>query len=165
MANKGDYGALLNQNTKLHRRYFKEMVKLIGVQVLYKSPKDDKHYNLQSELESNYNDPIKVGCIFEEHITQQTAKKLGWNAELMDSAALIHVPYDLPNIQVGALFTIPSAYDNTQGRTFRVTKLSAIMVFPASITCEIVPYYETTLSQSEIQLFNDTDFNLLNEGN
>lgn len=164
MANKGDYGVLLNQNTKLHRRYFKEMVRLIGVQVLYRAPKKDKHYNLQSELKSNYTDPIKVGCVFEEHITQRTAKKLGWNSELVESAALIHVPYDLPDLQIGALFTIPSAYDNTKGRTFRVTKLSAIMIFPASITCEIVPEYESTMSQAETMLFNNTDFNLLNEG-
>jgi len=164
MAYKGDYGALLNQNTKLHRRYFNEMVKLIGIQVLYKAPKENKHYNLHSELNSNYEDPIKVGCIFEEHLTQQTAKKLGWNSELTESAALIHVPYDLPGIQVGALFIVPSAYDNTKGRTFRVTKMSAIMVFPASITCEIVPEYETTIQQAEIQLFNNSDFNLLNEG-
>lgn len=164
MANKGDYGILLNQNTKLHRRYFKEMVKLIGVQVIYRAPKSNKHYNLQSELESSYENPIKVGCVFEENITQKTAKKLGWNSELLESAALIHVPYDLPGLQIGALFTIPSAYDNTKGRTFRVTKLSAIMVFPASITCEIVPEYESILSQAETMLFNDTDFNLLNEG-
>lgn len=164
MAYKGDYGALLNHNTKLHRRYFNEMVKLIGIQVLYKAPRENKHYNLQSELVSNYEDPIKVGCVFEEHLNQQTAKKLGWNSELTESAALIHVPYDLPGLQIGALFIIPSAYDKTKGRTFRVTKMSAVMVFPASITCEIVPEYETTTQQSELQIFNSTDFNLLNEG-
>ncbi|MBQ6627830.1 MAG: hypothetical protein IJH65_03265 [Methanobrevibacter sp.] len=164
MAYKGDYGVLLNQNTKLHRRYFNEMVRLIGVQVLYKAPKENKHYNLQSELISNYEDPIKVGCIFEEKLTQRTAKKLGWIAELQESAALIHVPYDLPGLQIGALFTIPSAYDNTKGRTFRVVRMSAIMVFPASITCEIVPEYETTIQPAELQLFNSSDFNLLNEG-
>lgn len=164
MAYKGDYGVLLNQNTKLHRRYFNEMVKLIGIQVLYKAPMGNKHYNLQSELVSSYEDPIKVGCVFEEHLTQQTAKKLGWISELTESAALIHVPYDLPGLQVGALFIIPSAYDNTRSRTFRVTKLSAIMVFPASITCEIVPEYESTVQESELQLFNNSDFNLLNEG-
>ena len=89
---------------------------------------------------------------------------MGWNSELTESAALIHVPYDLPGLQIGALFTIPSAYDNTKGRTFIVTKMSAIMVFPASITCEIVPEYETTIQPSELQMFNSSDFNLLNEG-
>ena len=83
---------------------------------------------------------------------------------MTESAALIHVPYDLPGLQVGALFIIPSAYDKTKGRTFRVTKMSAVMVFPASITCEIVPEYETITQQSELQIFNSSDFNLLNEG-
>ena len=164
MANKGDYGALLNQNAKLHRKYFLEMVKLIGIQTIYKSPKQNKSYNLHGELESNYNDGIKVGCIFEEHEDQKTAKKLGWDYELTANAALIHVPYDLENLQIGALFYIPSAYDNTSGRWFRVTRMSAIMVYPASITCEIVPEFIDTMSKAETELFMNSDFNLLYEG-
>lgn len=159
-----NYGLLLNHGAKLHRGYFKEMVRLIGINVIYKPPMQNKDYNLQGELESNYETGEVVGCIFEDHINQKTAKKLGWNSELVENAALIHVPYDLHDLQIGALFNIPSGYDNTKGRWFRVTKLSAQMIYPASITCEIVPEYETTVQQSEIHLFNGTDFNLLNEG-
>lgn len=74
---RASYGLLLNNNAKLHRKWFREMVKLLGIMVIYKQPSSDKHYNLQGELESNYEDSILVGCIFEEHIKQNTAKKLG----------------------------------------------------------------------------------------
>lgn len=82
----------------------------------------------------------------------------------MENAAVIHVPYDLPELQVGCLFEIPSAYDNTHSRLFRVTKLSAKMIYPASIACEIVPEYIDTVESAEIELFTNTDFNVLNEG-
>lgn len=32
------YGTLLNTNTKLHRQYFREAVKLLGVRVIYRAP-------------------------------------------------------------------------------------------------------------------------------
>lgn len=37
------YGILLNDNIKLHRIYFKEMCKLIGIKVVYRAPRPDKH--------------------------------------------------------------------------------------------------------------------------
>ena len=33
------YGLLLNKDIKLHRQWFKEMTKLIGINVIYRSPK------------------------------------------------------------------------------------------------------------------------------
>ena len=41
-----------------------------------------KYYTNYTEIESNYFEPIEVGCIFDEHPTQQTLKKLGWVSEL-----------------------------------------------------------------------------------
>jgi hypothetical protein len=76
---------------------------------------------------------------------------------------MISVPYDLENLQVGALFKIPSAFDNTPGRLFKVVEMSAIAMYPASISCRLVPEYETNVSRSEIELFNKSDFNLLNQ--
>lgn len=93
------YGVLLTPDIKLHRKYFAEMVKLLGIRVIYRSPKKDKTYTTFAELESNYNPPMLVGCIFEEHPTQQTLRKMQWVSELQENASIIHVPYDLPNIQ------------------------------------------------------------------
>ena len=156
------YGMLLNPDAKLHRKYFNEMVKLQGIWVIYRSPKKDKHYTTYNEIQSNYNDPILVGCIFDEHPTQYTLRKMGWASELQQNASFIHVPYDLPNIQQGALFIIPSGLDSGKGRLFRVVSLSNSIVYPASITCEIVPEYEDTYSEDS-NIHKHDSVNLLNE--
>lgn len=158
-----DYGILINEdNIKLHRHYFHEMVNLLGINCIYRSPKNDKMYDIKSDIHSNYNEPIMVGCIFQEHPDQRTMKKLGWNAELQTEASIISVPYDTPQIQVGALFIVPGGLDNSKGRLFRVTQLSNIMIYPASITCQIVPEYYDEFDQS-LHDHSSNSFNLLNE--
>lgn len=155
------YGLLLNQkDILLQRNYFNEMVNLIGVQVKHRAPRPDKHYTTYAEIQGNYFEPEVVGCIFIEHPDQRTMKKLGWNAELTTDASLISVPYDLNGIQQGSLFYIPSAFDNTSDRLFRVVELSSIMIYPASLTCRLVPEYETTFSPN-LQDHTRNSFNLL----
>lgn len=158
-----DTGLLLNQhNIKLHRQYFKEMTRLLGINVIYKAPKKDKTYNMYGELTSSYCEPIVVGCIFDEHPTVSTQKKMGWNSELSDGLSIIHVPYDLPDLQVGALFIIPSAIDNSSGRVFKVTRMSSISVYPASIACEIGPVFENEFD-SQLLSHSQDNFNLLSD--
>lgn len=141
------YGLLLNESDiKLQRKYFNEMIKLIGIQVIYRAARENKTWTTYSEIDSNYFEPIVTGCIFEEHPNQYTMKKLGWVSEVQENSSLIVVPYDLPHIQVGALFILPSGIDNAKGRVFRVVRMSNIMLYPASITCEIVPEYEDIYS-------------------
>lgn len=156
------YGLLLNKDIKLHRHYFKEMVKLHGINVIYRSLKEGKKWTNYGEVDANYNQPLLIGCIFDEHPTQQTLKKIGWISELQQNSSLIHIPYDTPNIEVGCLFLVPSGLDNAKARLFRCVSLSNIMVYPASITCEIVPEYENTYDNS-LNNFKDSSFNLLNE--
>ena len=157
-------GLLLHENDiKRARQYFREMVKLIGIYVLYRAPLKDKHYTTYAELDSNYAPPLQVGCIFYEHPTQQTLKKIGWVSELQETSSLIYVDYDLPNLQQGALFIIPSGLDNGKGRIFKVVKLENSMVYPSTMTCEIVPQYEDTFEPSTNHDFEDNDFHLLND--
>lgn len=158
------YGILLTPDIKLHRSYFNEMVKLLGIQVLYRAPKKDKHWTNYTEVESNYECPVKIGCIFEDHPNQKTMKKLGWDSELQTEASLIHVAYDTPNIQIGSLFIVPSGLDHTQGRLFRVVEMSVGIVYPASVTCKIVPEWEDNYVPSMSE-FQHTSFNLLNNEN
>lgn len=157
------YGALLTPDIKIARQYFKEMCALIGIQVIYRAPRPDKHYTNYAEIDSNYYEPLLEGCIFEEHPAQQTLNKLGWVSELQANASIIHVRYDLPQIQKGALFIVPSGIDNAKGRVFRLTRLSNIMVYPSSIACEIVPEYENTMSANETKEFKHSSMNLLDE--
>lgn len=158
-----DIGILLNgSDIKLYRQWFVEMCSLIGIRVIYRAPLPDKHYTAYTEIESNYQKPEIVGCIYQEHVDQKTMRKLGWVAELDGSATIISVPYDLHDIQVGALFIIPSGIDNAQGRLFRVSQLSNIPLYPASITCQLVPEYENTYSTAQSD-FKHNSFNLLAE--
>jgi hypothetical protein len=142
-----DYGLLLNKDIKLHRHYFKQMVKLIGINCLYKAPAENKHFDKLGDLKSDYKPAVSVGCIFQDHPDQKTMKKMGWVAELQEGASIIHVPYDLPDLQVGALFEVPSGLDTGEGRVFRVISMSNIMIYPASITCEIALEYESVDEQ------------------
>ena len=156
------YGRLITPDIKLHRKWFDEMVRLIGIQVVYRAPRKDKHWTSFAEIESNYQPSIVIGCIFDEHPTQQTMKKIGWVSELQKDSSLIHIAYDTPDIQQGALFIVPSGLDDGKGRLFRCVKLTNSIVYPASIACEIVPEYEDT-SQNTNNDFTHSSFNLLNE--
>lgn len=156
------YGVLNNQNDlSLYRGYFEEMVSFIGVKCIYKAVKKNKHYSDRGDLKSNYEEGVITGCIFTEHPDVKTLKKLGWVTELSESSSLIHVPFDLRDLQVGALFIIPDTLNPKQGRVFRVTKMSATMIYPASITCEIIPEWRNTFESSQL-MYKNTDFNLLN---
>ena len=163
MSQPNSYGVLLNEkNIKLQRNWFIEMCKLIGVKVIYRACRPNKHWTTYAEIDSNYFEPKLIECIFNEFPDQQTMKKLGWVSELSTNASIISVPYDTPDIQVGALFIVPSAIDNAQGRLFRVNRMSTIMIYPASVTCELVPEYEDEFKPSNYS-YKSTSFNLLNK--
>ena len=146
------YGMLLTPEIKLHRKYFLEMAKLLGIQLIYRAPLPGKTFDEHGDLNANYYPGQVVFGIFQEHPDQKTLKKMGWVAELQENSSIIHVPYDLPNLQVGALFIIPSGLDKAEGRVFRVISMQNIMVYPASIACEIAPEYEDI---DEPILYND----------
>jgi hypothetical protein len=156
-----NYGLLINKDIKLHRFYFKEMVKLLGINCQYRAPMSNKHFNTIGDLESDYYPAETVGCIFQEHPDQKTLKKMGWVAELQESSSIIHVPYDLKGLEVGALFSIPSGLDNAAPRVFRVISMQNIMVYPASIACEIAPEYATSDEKVLTQDFSSNNFTVL----
>ena len=148
--NVKDYGILIGSDIKLHRMWFKQMLALHGINCKYRAPLNNKEYDLYGDLQTSYKPEIIVGCLFEEHPNQKSLKKAGWVAELQEGSSIIHVPYDLPDLQVGALFEIPSGLDNGKGRVFRVISMSNIMIYPASITCEIALEYTSVDEQQLI---------------
>lgn len=159
---RGDTGLLLNPNAKLYRGWFKEMTKLIGINVIYRACKPNMHYDGYGELDSYYEKGEIEGCIFEEHPSQVTVKKLGWVNEVDTNSSIIHVRYDLENLQVGSLFIVPSGIDNAVGRVYRVIRMSTIMLYPASIACELAPEYQSNFDRSQLD-HHDNNFNLLSE--
>lgn len=155
-------GLLFNaNNVKIARQYFREAVKLIGIYVLYRAPKADKQYTLHAELDSAYEEPKLIGCIFHEHPDARTLRKLGWASDMQSNSSLIEVDYDLGGLQQGAMFIIPSPIDNTVGRLFRVVSMQTSMVYPASIVCEIVPEYTSDFDSTKTTDFDNTSYNLL----
>ena len=174
MENRGDTGILLiDKNIKLHRSWFKQMCSLIGIQVNYFIPKD-KQYNAYGELNPDYPaEAIKIGCIYDEHPTQKTMRKLGWNAELADSSVVIHVPYDLEGLEAGCRFDLPAGIDGAEPRHFKVLRMSNIAVYPASVACELGPVLNNAFVQQipgqeptpsdPINDFDESNFNLLDD--
>lgn len=159
-----DTGLLLSeQNIKLSRSFFKEFLRLHGLNITYRSPiETSKQYNTYGELDTNYNQPVSVRCIYDEHPTQKTMRKIGWNTELADNSVVIHVPYDI-EVQTGGLFVIPSGLDKSEGRVFKVLRMSNIAIYPASIACELGPMLVNTTERSTIENFTKNNFNLLDD--
>ena len=156
-----DTGLLLDKhNIGLQRFYFEELVRLKGINLVYRAPRENKSYNGYGELDSFFYDPIVVGCIFDEHPNQPTMKKLGWVSELQDDVSIVHVPYNTPRLQSGALFIIPSGIDKAEGRLFRVTRMSTICMYPASVACQLAPVWKNTFEDSQLNPA-DNNFNLL----
>lgn len=157
-------GILLNQqDISLHLNYFIEMTSLLGIKVIYRAPKEDKHYTTYGEIDTNFYAPSKVGCIFEEHPTVKSMRKLGWNSENTTDFSIIHVPYNLEKLQKGGIFILPDPFNPKIGRVFRVIELGTIYIYPASVACKIVPEFENTLESSVIEDFSSSNFNLLKE--
>ena len=162
MENK-DTGLLLDkQNIELQRFYFEEMVRLKGINLIYRAPRENKSYNGYGELDSFFYEPIVVGCIFEDHPSQQTMKKLGWNSELQEEASVVHLPYNTPKLQRDALVIVPSGVDNSEGRLFRITKMSTICIYPAAVACQIAPVWKSDFEQGQLE-HRDNNFNLLKD--
>lgn len=174
------YGFLLTPAIKLHRRWFIEMSKLIGIRVKYRYPQnpilDDQgeevgqqigvNWTTYAEIDSKYSCPEDIYCIFEQHPDQKTMKKIGWMSELQEGSSIIHVQYDLKNLQYGCLFTLPGGLDDSKGRLFRVVRITNGIIYPASLMCEVVPEYfdkyvpdmNTHESNSNIDVLNNEEY-------
>ena len=71
------YGMLLTPEIKLHRKYFLEMAKLLGIQLIYKAPLPGKTFDGHGDLNANYYPGQVVFGIFQDHPDQKTLKKMG----------------------------------------------------------------------------------------
>lgn len=160
-----DIGILINEkNVKLLRFYFKQAVRLLGIQTMYYAPKKGmEKYDRYAEFSSHFELPIKVGVIFEEHPNIWTMKKLGWDTELQEGETLIHVPYDTPGLERGGVFEVPSGIDNSPARRFRILRMRTSMVYPSEVVCHIAPEMFDVSESSQTEDFTKSDFNLLNE--
>lgn len=171
------YGFLLTPAIKLHRRWFIEMSKLIGIRVEYRYPRNiiidpetqeeeiqyGVNWTTYAEIDSKYSCPRDIYCIFEQHPDQQTMKKVGWMSELQENSSIIHVQYDLDHIQQGCLFKLPGGLDDSKGRYFRLVRLTNSIIYPASLMCEVVPEYFDLYVPDQNDHENNSNIPVLND--
>lgn len=135
--------SLINQDAEIFREYFEECLELWGIPALYFQCKDenipmDKQFTVLGEMSKHYYAPLEKHVIFEATPKVQTLRKLGWVTELDKEQPIVHVEYNLPGLTRGAVFKIKDPMSLTDGRLFRVTKMSLGILYPASIACQIV---------------------------
>lgn len=160
ITSRDSYGILITPDALLYRKWFKEFTRLQGVNVLHKYPLKDKTYTINGEVVATYSSPTPVGCIFEEHPTPKTTRRLGWSTELSEESSIIHLPYDLEGLQLGSLVIIPSPIDKSKGRVFRIKRMSAVsLIYPWAISCELIPEYENKLDKAQLS-YEKSNFNL-----
>lgn len=133
-------GSLVKRDALIQRRYFRECLRLYGIDGMYYQIKEGtKRFNEAGEFSAFYHEPIPCQMIFDQVPKISTLKKLGWTSELDEQLPLIHVDYDTPDIQGGCCFTIEDPLRPGKGRLFRVTKLISGIIYPMAITCQLVP--------------------------
>ena len=156
-------GLLIHKSdVELHRGWFEEMCRLIGIQTIYKPPVDGKDYSLYGELNPDLQNAQLVWCIFEEHASQRTMRALGWNTEALESCPVIHVPYGLEGLQAGAVFIVQSGVDSNVGRVFKVLELANEAVYPASVACKLGPVLRSNFQEEDLD-HDDNDFSVLRD--
>lgn len=76
---KARQGLLVNKDTLLQRKYFREMARLRGFESEYQYPlPESKRYTTQGEeIRANFSTPQNVWCILNDITDQKTAQKLG----------------------------------------------------------------------------------------
>lgn len=131
--------SLVKADALRFRRYFKEVLKLYGIDGMYYQVKEGTAgFNSQGEFSALYEQPVPCQMLFDQVPKISTLKKLGWTSELDQNQPIIYVDFDLPGICMGALFSIEDPLRPGKGRLFRVTKLQVDLVYPSSVACQIV---------------------------
>ena len=74
-------GLLNRDDARIHRAYFQEMTKLIGIQVLYQYV-IKQELTIHSEDNSTLSQPIQLDILFDENPSQKTLNRMGWVSEL-----------------------------------------------------------------------------------
>ena len=95
-------GLLNRQDSQIFRKYFNEMVKLIGQSVGYQYV-TEREMTIHSEDNSKFSMPIRIDILFDENPTVDTLNTLGWMSEMNEQKPIvINMPYNTPNLTVDA---------------------------------------------------------------
>lgn len=152
-------GLLNRQDAKIFRKYFSEMVKLIGQSVGYQYIVEKK-MTIHSEDNSTFSMPIRLDVLFDENPSVDTLNTLGWTSELnAQQPIVVNVPYNTLKLAVGARMTIESVDGTPRPRVFKVTKIVSDLEFPDAYTCAIVPVFDQYKQKNQYTLVNTEKLN------
>lgn len=154
----GHTGLLTHErDAKLFRKWFDEMCHLQGIKVIYRRVDDELYdkYSDYGEIKEETGKPIEVWVMFEEYPKQKTMRKLGWNTEALDSCPIMHVPYDLPDLQRGCVFVIQSGVDSSEVRLFKVLELENDAIYPYAMACKLGPILKSDFDRSKLDHTNN----------
>lgn len=142
--------SIIREDAVIFQEYFNEMLEMYGIDVLYYQRKEKcSEWNAVGELSANYYSPIEAKILFDQIPSVKTLKKLGWVTELDSQQPIVHMKYDLPGLQQGCLIKVkdPLSLSN-DGRMFRITKMSTGIIYPFSITAQIVAIVGTDIEET-----------------
>ena len=152
-------GLLVRDDAKIFRRYFSEMVKLIGQSIGYQWVVEKK-MTIHSEDNSTLSMPIRLDVLFDENPSVDTLNTLGWTSELnTQQPIVVNMPYNTPKLSVGARLTIESVSGTSRPRVFKVTKIVSDLEFPDAYTCAIVPVFDQYKQKNQYTLVNTEKLN------
>lgn len=152
-------GLLNRQDARIFRRYFSEMVKLIGQSVGYQYVVEQK-YTIHSEDNSTLSTPIRIDILFDENPQIDTLNRLGWVSELNEQKPIvINMPYNTPNLTINARVIIESVDGIERPRVFRITKIVSDLEFPDAYTCALVPVFDQYKQKNQYTLVNHEKIN------
>lgn len=154
-------GLLVDDDAKIFRGFFKEMAKLRGIRCKYQYVLPGKDYTIYSELKATYSEEVLADIVFEEMPTQRTLRRHGWFSEDKkdDTPYIAHVSFDLPYLQKGCLFWVPSGATGVH-KPFRVEDISTVIEFPASLTVKLAPYIQDK-NHSSVDSYQSSNTNYL----
>lgn len=130
--------------------YFNEPANLIGTNVLFWEPLEggDKWDGRGEPNNTFFYPPIKTHCFYNTHPSQKTMKGLGWDPVLDAEARVIVVDKNLKGVQYGAIFQLPSSY-NDEGGLFKVIEMTEDSTYPVTTTLKLAPVIEDTFDNSQ----------------
>lgn len=148
-------GLLNRQDSTIFRKYFNEMVKLIGQSVGYQYIVE-RDMTIHSEDNSKLSVPIRLDVLFDENPTVDTLNTLGWTSELnTQQPIVVNMPYNTPKLTVNARLIVESVDGVKRPRVFKITKIVSDLEFPDAYTCAIVPVFDQYKQKNQYTLVNN----------
>lgn len=146
---------LVRNDTLLQRKYFKEMVRLVGISCAYQWV-TKQEYTIHSEKNFEYSQPIRMDIILDENPTIETLNTYGWLSELGDTLPIIaHIPFNTPNLKVGCRITLATIKGTDRPRIFEITKIGSNLEYPDSYTVALAPVLDQFPQRNQYTLVNN----------